>query len=153
MNATVYRENALADYIKPRNYGEIIRYQEIERVTDTRRKTTAYYNAIHKAKKKLLEEGKMIVAIDGGDYRIVYPGDYSLEYAKEVRRAKNRVMQGKKILDNAPTKDMTRDELEVYNRVYDFGTRLSASMTGSSVEVKRLTGKQHPLDKALSDKD
>lgn len=153
MNNTVYRENVLAEYIKPRDYGDVIRYQEIERVTDTRRKTTAYYNAIHKAKKKLLEAGKMIVSIEGGDYRVVYPGDYSMEYAKEVKRAKNRVVQGKKILDNAPTKDMTKDELEVYNRVYDFSARLTASMSGGMVEVKRLTGKQHPLDKAMNDQD
>ena len=150
---TIHTENQLADYIRPLGYGTIIRYQEIERVTGTKRKTTAYYNCISKAKKVLLEYGKMIVPIDGGDYRIVYPGDYSLEFAKEVRRAKNRIMHGKKILDHAPTQDMTQDELEVYNRVYDFSTRLNAAMSGNAVEVKRLTGKQHPLDTAFAEKN
>lgn len=147
---TVHRGTALFEYISPREYGDIIRYQEIERVTDTKRYTTSYYNAITKAKKLLETAGKMIVSIEGGDYRVIYPGDYTSEYVREVKRAKKRITHGKKILDGAPVKDMTENEKQVYDRVYDFNSRLSAQFSGSFVEVKKLTGKPHPMEAALN---
>ena len=149
-NNTVRRWEALANHIEPREYGDIVHYQEIERVTQERRGTSRYYNTITKAKKLLEKHGKMIVSIGGGDYRIIDPGDYTKEYASEVRKARNRLKHGKRILDGAPVKDMNEDEQQVYNRVYDFNARLSASFAGSVTEVKRLTGKQHPMESALN---
>ena len=146
MDKTIRKYEALADYIEPRSYGSIIHYQEIETVTGERRRTQKYYNTIAKAKKLLEERGKMIVSIEGGDYRIIYPGDYTKEYAGEVRKAGRRLKHGGRILRYAPTKDMTKDEQQTYNRVYDFNARLSASFAGSTTEVKRLTGKKHPLE-------
>lgn len=149
-NKTIRSWESLADYISQRSYGEIVRYQEIETVTGERRRTAKYYNAISKAKKLLEEQGKMIVSIEGGDYRIIYPGDYTKEYAGEVKKARNRLKHGKRILDGAPVQDMSEDEQQTYQRVYDFNARLSASFAGSVTEVKRLTGKQHPMETALN---
>lgn len=149
-NKTIRSWESLADYISQRPYGDIVRYQEIETVTGERRRTAKYYNAISKAKKLLEEQGKMIVSIEGGDYRIIYPGDYTKEYAGEVKKARNRLKHGKRILDGAPVQDMSEDEQQTYQRVYDFNARLSASFAGSVTEVKRLTGKQHPMETAMN---
>ena len=146
---TVYRGEALYEYILPQDYGTIIRHQEIERITETKRNTHPYYSAIAKAKKMLEAEGKMIVSIEGGDYRIIYPGDYTSAYLNEVKRAKKRITHGKKILDGAPVKDMSESEVQAYNNVYDFSARLSAQFSGNYVEVKKLVGKKHPLNQAL----
>lgn len=150
MEKTIRSHERLAEYVSSKEYGDIIHYQEIETVTGERRKSSKYYNVITKAKKTLEATGKMIVSIPGGDYQIVYPGDYTKEYAGEVKKARNRLKHGKRILDGAPVKDMTDDELQTYNHVRDFNTRLTASFAGSVTEVKRLTGKKHPLDAALT---
>ena len=145
---TIHRGEALADFIEPRAYGEIIRYQEIERVLAEKRGTSRYYNAISKAKKLLEVRGKMIVRIGGGDYQVAYPGDYVRGYAYEVKRARNRLKHGKRILECAPVKDMTEQEHMIYNRVYDFDARISAQFAGSVTEVKRLCSPKHPFSAA-----
>lgn len=149
MNNTIYRENALAEYIKSHEYGTIIRYQEIEQITGTKYKSQEYYNVIQKAKKQLEPAGKAVVAIGHGDYQIIHPGDYAGAYAREIKRAKKRIKHGAQLLQGAPVKDMTADELTVYHRVNDFSTRLMASFSGSVVEIKKLTTPKHPLEKAL----
>lgn len=146
---TIHRWAVLAEKIAKRQYGDVIRRQEIEEITGERWKTQRYYTAIEKAKPMLEKQGKMIVSIGGGDYRVAFPGDYSKEYAGMVRKAGKRLKRGKRILDGAPVHDMNDDERHTYNRVYDFNARLSASFAGSVTEVKRLTGKQHPLESAL----
>lgn len=150
MEKTIRSYERLSEYISSKGYGDIIHYQEIETVTGERRKSPKYYNAISKAKKLLEDSGKMIVSIEGGDYRVIYPGDYSKEYTSEIKKAHNRLKHGQRILDGAPVKDMSEDELQTYNHVRDFNTRLFASFSGSVTEVKRLTGKKHPLDTSLN---
>lgn len=142
---SVNKGEILADSICNRPYGETIRYQHIEEVTGERRGTSRYYGTISKAKKILEERGKMIAPIGGGDYQILYPGDYVSSYAREVRLANRRIKHGGKILRSAPVNDMTQDELQAYNRVSDFHSRLNASISGNVVEVKKLASHDHPL--------
>lgn len=143
---TVNIGEKLADYIKGMDYGTVIHYQDIENVTGECRKTQRYYSAIAKAKKILVESGKVIKLIGGGDYQIIYPGDYSAAYSREVRLARTRIKRGGEIIQNAPKKDMTMDELQEFNNVSDFHKRIEASMDGSFVEVKSLVRKRiHPL--------
>lgn len=149
-NKTVLKGEALASYVEPHEYGDIIHYQEIERVTEERRGSPRYYNAIAKAKKLLEGRSKMIIHIGGGDYRVAYPGDYAKEYVGQVKKAHKRLKHGQRILNGAPIKDMNDDERNTFNHVYDFNARLSASFAGSVTEVKRLAGKQHPLESALT---
>lgn len=146
---TIRRWEVLAEKIANHKYGDIIHRQEIESVTGERWKTQRYYTAIEKAKPLLEKQGKMIVSIGSGDYQVACPGDYAKEYAGMVHKAGKRLKHGKRILDGAPVNDMDDDERQTYNRVYDFNARLSASFAGSVTEVKRLTGKQHPLESAL----
>lgn len=143
---TVNKGSALADYIRPRSYGDIIRYQEIEQVTGEKRGSQRYYSAVAKAKKLLEASGKMIQRLSGGDYQILYPGDYAEAAAREVRLANRRIKHGSKILDVAPLNDMSAEERAVHNRMRDGYAVLQARMNGAVVEVKTLTGqRKHPL--------
>ena len=136
----------LADYIESQEYGTIIHYQEIERVTKERRKTPRYYQYIAKAKKLLVARGKIIKSIGSGDYQVLYPGDYSAAYAREVRLARTRIKQGGKIVRGAPVNDMSSEERQMFTNVSDFHARLDAQIHGNYVEVKRLASKRHPFN-------
>lgn len=144
---TISDGKKLADRIVDRDYGAIIYRQEIEEITGRKWKTSPYYDAISSANEILTESGKRIAAIGKrGDYQVLFPGDYSDAYVKEIKRAKKCVTKGGKILDGAPVNDMTQDERKKYNDVSDFHNRINAQLAGSYVEVRRLTGKKpHPL--------
>ena len=148
---TAYKETALSKFIERRDYGEIIRYQDIESITGAKRGTPQYHNAITKAKKILERHGKAIIYFSCGDYKIIYPGDYTSLYADKVNQAKRRIIRGKTILDNAPTKDMSETELTDYNRVNDFNVRITAMISGCVVEVRQLVEHKHPFEAALTD--
>lgn len=136
---------ALADYITNLPYGSFVYYQDIERVTGTKYGEQKYYNTIDKAKKILEQRGKAIKNVAKGQYQVLYPGDYTNAYSREVRLANKRIKHGGKILKGAPKKDMNTEELQSFNHVSDFHMRLEARMKGDYVEVKQLTGKKHPL--------
>lgn len=144
---TISAGKKLAERVVDRDYGTIIHRQEIEGITGQRWKTSLYYGAISKANEILTESGRRIAAIGkSGDYQVLFPGDYSDAYVKEIKRAKKCVTKGGKILDGAPVNDMTLDERKKYNDVSDFHNRMQAKIAGSYVEVRRLTGKKpHPL--------
>ena len=148
---TISAGKALAERLKEKDFGEIVQRQEIEEVTGTRWKTSRYYGAISKANDILTEEGKRIAPTGkGGDYQILYPGDYSDAYVQEIKRAKKCVTRGDKIIRGAPVNQMTADERQRYNNVADFHNRMQAQISGSYVEVKRLAGKKmHPLEAGL----
>jgi hypothetical protein len=137
--------NKLADFISKMAYGDIIHYQDIQSITGLKRGETRYYQAISKAKKILESRGRAIQHIGGGDYQLLYPGDYSGAYVREIKIAKNHVKRGNKILKGAPVNDMSTEERRVFNDVSDFNERMQAQLMGNYVEVKRLTGKPHPL--------
>lgn len=147
---TIAKGEALAEHIMPMKYGDIVRHQDIEEIVEERRGDQRYYAAISKAKRILEENGKMIVRFGGGDYQVAYPGDYSKQYAREIRLANQRVKHGAEILRGAPIKDMTLEEVTTFNNVSDFHQRISASLSGSTVEVRKLVRK-NPLRDAARD--
>ena len=142
---TINFGEALADFISEMDYGSIIHYQEIEQIIKEKRGSNRYYRYITKAKSLLENRGKMIQPIGKGDYQILYPGDYSSAYAREVRLARGRIKHGGKILHGAPVNDMNTVELQEYNRVSDFHVALEAKICGEFVTVKRLTKRNHPF--------
>lgn len=149
---TVNIGEALAEFISGKDYGSIIRYQDIEYVTKLPRKTQKYYNAIYKAKKLAEASGKAIKAIGGGDYQVIYPGDYAREYVREVRIARGHIKHGEKLLTSAPVNDMSLEERGTYNNVCDFHARMQAQISGNYVEVKRLVSKRaHPFARAAEE--
>ena len=143
---TVNKGKALAEYISSFDYGTVIHYQDIEMITKEKRGASRYYNSIYKAKSILESNGKAIKSIGGGDYQIIYPGDYSGAYVRQVRLAKTRIKRGGKIIRNAPVNDMSDEERQTFNHVSDFHAQLNAKLIGSYVEVKRLASKKdHPF--------
>ena len=143
---TINFGEALADFVAEQEYGSIIHYQDIEHVTKERYGSQRYYRYIATAKSILESKGKMMKSIGGRDYQILYPGDYSAAYAREVNLAKKRIKHGGKILKGAPVNDMTPDERQTFNRISDFHTRLDALACENYAEVKRLLkSKNHPL--------
>jgi len=135
----------LADYVTELEYGTIIHYQDIERITQEKYGTSRYYRFIAIAKRIAEGRGKMFKSIGGKDYQVLFPGDYTDAYAREIRLAKKRVKHGGKIIKGAPVNDMSIEERKVFNNVSDFHARLEASTRGSYVEVQTLTRKTHPL--------
>lgn len=142
---TVNVGELLAEYIGSLNYGDTIHAQTIEEVTKERYGTQRYYNTITKAKKILESKGKAIMNISKGTYQVLYPGDYSGAYCREIRLARKHVKHGSKILKGAPVNDMSTEERKTFNDVADFHYRMEAQMSGCYVEVKRLSDKRHPL--------
>ena len=55
------------------------------------------------------------------------------------------MQKGYDTLTYAPTKDMSKEEIDVYRRVHDRAVILQASMKGVSVELKTLGEKRHPM--------
>ena len=53
--------------------------------------------------------------------------------------------KGYDTLEYAPTKDMSREEIDVYRRVYDRAITLQAAMRGVKTELKILGEKKHPF--------
>ena len=141
---TINIGEALADYITDLPYGTFVYYQDIERITKTRWGEQKYYAAIVKAKKILETRGKAIRNTGKGEYQVLYPGDYTGAYSREVRLANKRIRHGGKILKGAPKKDMSAEEIKSFNNVADFHTRLEARLRGEYIEVKALVGKKHP---------
>lgn len=143
---TIDIAKALAEHIAESDFGTIIHHQEIENITGRKRGTSLYYNAISKAKVLLEEKGKAIQPIGGGDYQILYPGDYSSAYARQVKLANKRIKRGGHILEGAPLQHMTSEERSAFNNVYDFHKRLESRLAGEYVEVEQLAvPKKHPF--------
>ena len=143
---TVETWKKLAEFVAALDYGQIVHRQEIERVTGRTYKTAQFYSDVFKAKKILTANGKAIKAIGKGDYQVLYPGDYSGAYVREVRIAKKHVQRGAKYLKGAPVNDMSTEERKEFNDVSDFNSRMQAQMAGCYVEVRKLTdGRLHPL--------
>ena len=150
---TIEVGKALAEYIEKLDYGQIIHYQTIEEITRRKRFTSPYYQAVQKAKKILLSNGKAIKSMSGGDYQVLYPGDYSGAYVREVKLAKRHIKRGGNIIKGAPVGDMSSEERVMFNNVSDFHNRLSAQIAGNYVEVKRLSDKKlNPLAAAIDAK-
>jgi len=139
---TIDSGQALADYIEPMDYGTVISYQDIERVTKREWGTPLYYRDISKAKYILESKGKAIAPIGGKDYQVLYPGDYSAAYVNQVKLASKRIKRGGHILDGAPVRDMSQEERQTFNAVYDFHKRLESRIAGNYVEVVLLSEKK-----------
>lgn len=150
---TINAGQALADYIAELDYGSVIHYQEIEQIIHRKWKTNLYYRDISKAKHILEKKGKAIAPIGGGDYQVLYPGDYSGAYANQVKLASRRIKRGGQILEGAPVNDMSQEERMTFNNVYDFHKRVESRLAGEYVEVERLAQKKHPFAIAAGNTD
>ena len=132
------------------NYGETLEHFRIASLIEEGVNTSEYRYIVKKAKKQLLECGKMIANVKGAGYRVVCPDEYSFQSSKCVMAGARRIDYGTKILQNAPVKDMTLEGRQTYNSISDRMRILQAAMTGAKVEINMLSSKrENPLLKMI----
>ena len=139
----------LVNYIVEKDYGTIIYHQEIASLLGVQYGSHQYSSIVQRAKKKLLEVGKMIVCVRGQGYEIIMPDNYTDSSVKELIGGARKIDKGAKIMRNAPVQKMSSAGLESYNLVNDRLHILQAAVAGAKVEINMLSQKrQHPLELA-----
>lgn len=137
------------NYVIEKDYGTIIYHQEISNLLGVQYGSHQYCSIIQRAKKKLLEAGKMIDCVRGQGYEIVMPDDYTGSSVRELIGGARKIDKGAKIMRNAPVQKMSAAGLESYNLVNDRLCILQAAVAGAKVEINMLSQKrQHPLELA-----
>lgn len=140
------KSEILAEKINELNYGDVITHQQIASIIEEDYPSNRYASTIAKAKKLLLKKyNKTLENITGDGYRLTSPGDFVQQSLKHYKRGFTEMQKGYDTLTYAPTKDMSKEEIDVYRRVHDRAVILQASMKGVSVELKTLGEKRHPM--------
>lgn len=140
------KSEILAERINELNYGDFISHEQIATLIEEPYRTNKYGSTIAKAKKLLLKKyNKAIENIIGDGYRVVSPDDFVGQSLKHYRNGFRQMQKGHNILEYAPTKDMSKEGVSTYRRVYDRAITLAAAMKGASVELKTLGQKKHPM--------
>ena len=140
------KSEVLAEKINELSYGDFISHEEIAPLIEEDYPSNKYTSTIAKAKKLLLKKhNKTLECVIGDGYRIIRPGDFVQQSLKHYKRGFNEMGKGYDILEHAPIKDMSKEEIETYRRVHDRAITLQAAMKGASVELKTLGEKKHPM--------
>ena len=137
---------ALVEAFANEPYGTTLEHFKIAVIIGECYGTPKYQEIVTRAKKELLDSGKMIASVHGVGYRLVYPDEYTDQSARCVVSGARRIDKGVHILDSAPVKDMTQMGAQKYNTVADRMRIMQAAVHGAKVEIKMLTAKRkHPL--------
>lgn len=140
------KSEILAEKINELNYGDVITHQQIASLIEEDYPSNKYTSTIAKAKKILLKKyNRTIENIVGDGYRIVNPGDFVQQSLKHYKRGFNEMGKGYDILEHAPIKDMSKEEIDTYRRMHDRAITLQAAMKGASIELRTLGQKRHPM--------
>ena len=129
---------ALEDAFLSKDYSEELQHYEIEQIIGERKESIAYRGIIMDVKRRLLNDGHMIVSNRGIGYKVARPDEYTDGSVKSIMAGARRIDRGQKILQCAPVNDMNQYELQEYNDVRDRVILLSASVAVAKAEVKRL---------------
>jgi hypothetical protein len=141
---------ALVEAFVNESYGATLEHFKIAAVIGEGYGTPKYREIVTRAKKELLDSGKMIANVHGIGYRLVYPDEYTDQSARCVVSGARRIDKGVHILDSAPVKDMTQMGAQKYNTVADRMRIMQAAIHGAKVEIKMLANKrQNPLLKGI----
>ena len=141
---------ALVEVFANEDYGKTIEHFKIAAIIGETYGTPKYQEIVTRAKKELLDSGKMIASVHGIGYRLVYPDEYTDQSARCVVSGARRIDKGVHILDSAPVKDMTQTGAQKYNTVADRMRIMQAAVHGAKVEIKMLTAKRkNPLLEAV----
>lgn len=140
------KSEILAEKVNELNYGDVITHQQISALIEEDYPSNKYTSTIAKAKKILLKKySKTIENIVGDGYRVVNPGDFVQQSLKHYKRGFTEMQKGYDTLEYAPTKDMSKEDLNTYRRVHDRAITLAAAMKGTAIELKTLGKKKHPM--------
>ena len=137
---------ALVDAFSNEEYGATIEHWKIADIIEEVVGTQQYRDIVDKAKRELLDSGKMITNVYKVGYRVVNPDEYTDQSARCVVSGARKIDKGTRILENAPVKDMTQYGVQKYNTVSDRIRILQAAVCGAQVEIKMLNSKrENPL--------
>ena len=137
---------ALVDAFSNEEYGATIEHWKIADIIEEVVGTQQYRDIVDKAKRELLDSGKMITNVYKVGYRVVNPDEYTDQSARCVVSGARKIDKGTRILENAPVKDMTQYGVQKYNTVSDRIRILQAAVCGAKVEIKMLNSKrENPL--------
>ena len=137
---------ALVEAFINESYGITIEHWKIAGIIHEQAGSPQYRQIVDRAKRELLDSGKMIASVHGVGYRVVNPDEYTDQSAKCVVSGARRIDKGVRILKNAPVKDMTQSGVQRYNTIADRMQILQAAVCGAKVEIKMLNAKrEHPL--------
>lgn len=140
------KSEILAERINELSYGDFISHEQIASVIEESYGSNKYASTIAKAKKLLLKKyNKAIECVIGDGYRVINPGDFVQQSLKHYKRGFNEMQKGYDTLEYAPTKDMSKEDLNTYRRVHDRAITLAAAMKGTAIELKTLGQKKHPM--------
>lgn len=140
------KSEILAEHISYMKYGEVITHKDISEIIQEPYPGPKYSSTISKTKKVLLNDyGKIIENIVGDGYRVVRPGGYTDQALKKFKEGFKRVQNGTEILQKAPKKDMTAEELSTHREIEDRASILTAHIAGAVTEIKMLRTRKHPL--------
>lgn len=140
------KAKALVEAFVNESYGTTLEHFKIAAIIGEDYGTPKYQEIVTRAKKELLDSGKMIASVHGIGYRLVYPDEYTDQSARCVVSGARRIDKGVHILDSAPVKDMTQMGAQRYNTVSDRMRIMQAAIHGAKVEIKMLAKKrQNPL--------
>ena len=138
---------ALTEAFANAEYGTTLEHFKIAKIIGERVNTQEYRQIVSRAKKELIDSGKMIASVFGVGYRVVYPDEYVDQSAKCVVSGARKISKGTRILEHAPVKDMTQSGVQRYNTINDRINILQAAVCGAKVEIKMLTKKRdNPLN-------
>ena len=141
---------ALVDAFINENYGSTIEHWKIAGIIEEKVGSQQYRSIVDRAKRDLLDSGKMIASVHGVGYRVVTPDEYTDQSARCVVSGARRIDKGTRILENAPVKDMTQHGVQRYNNISDRIRILQAAVCGAKVEIKMLNSKrENPLKAGL----
>lgn len=141
---------ALVDAFINENYGSTIEHWKIAGIIEEKVGSQQYRSIVDRAKRDLLDSGKMIASVHGVGYRVVTPDEYTDQSARCVVSGARRIDKGTRILENAPVKDMTQHGVQRYNNISDRIHILQAAVCGAKVEIKMLNSKrENPLKAGL----
>lgn len=140
------KSEILAERINELNYGDFISHEQIASIIEEAYGSNKYASTIAKARKILLKKyNKAIECVVGDGYRVINPGDFVQQSLKHYKRGFNEMQKGYDTLEYAPTKDMSKEDLNTYRRVHDRAITLAAAMKGTAIELKTLGQKKHPM--------
>lgn len=140
------KSEILAEKLNELSYGDFISHEQIATIIEEPYGSNKYAGTISKAKKVLLKKyNKTLECIIGDGYRLVNPGDFVQQSLKHYKRGFNEMGKGYEVLEHAPIKDMSKEDLNTYRRVHDRAITLAAAMKGTSVELRTLGEKKHPM--------
>ena len=129
--------DALYDYFKVKNNGEIIKHEEIEKIIQIKRNRDKYYKVVNYVKDKLINDSKIIKAIPGIGYQILKNKQVSgFVYRTNIRNSQKQLNKATKILTYLKTDDFSKDRIEEYNDIKELTQKLNKIQTKTIAESK-----------------